>query len=255
MGCTLQSQQPARRTQHSPLIYCSCHTADKRELRIWHFPAENQGIPAVLYAHFPRGADAAVCPRSAQGREAAGGTPADTTAQRVSPTRAAPTRSARRWRRGGAGPVSMAPGRRAGAARCFRPPPDVAARAAQPTGASLSERGAGLLAAAVPLPSSPSSSPPRRRPQPCPFPPARRGWQVSSGPRRPLPSASAGRGPSAIFPPAATPAAGSGSPRAAGGLGAGLGPGPLPACCCRRGPVRWPARPSLKEGATLLLFV
>lgn len=64
----------------------------------------------------------------------------------------------------------MAPGRRAGAARCFRPPPDVAARAAQPTGASLSERGAGLLAAAVPLPSSPSSSPPPPPPAALPLP-------------------------------------------------------------------------------------
>lgn len=124
---------------------------------------------------------------------------------------------------GGAGPVSMAPGWRAGAERCFRSPPDVAARAAQLRGASLPERGAGLLATAVPLPPSPSSSSPPPPPAALPLSARPLGLtgECGAAPPRPFPVASAGCGPSAIFPPAATPAAGSGSPRAAAGLGGG----------------------------------
>lgn len=138
---------------------------------------------------------------------------------------------------GGAGPVSMAPGRREGAERCFRSPPDVAARAAQLRGASLPERGAGLLATAVPLPPSPSSSSPPPPPAALPLSARPLGLTGECGAAPPLPRCLGWVRTLRHLPARRDPRGRQRFPEGCGRAG-GRGLGLLPACCFRRDPLR-----------------
>lgn len=126
------------------------------------------------------------------------------------------------------------PWRRAGAARYFRPPPDVAAGAPQQSGAA-GARGRVVAATVAPPAFAFLLLLPPAACGPAPSRPPPRLWLTGEcgGPQRPSPLTAA-RGPSAIFPPSETPAAGgswfpaelwAGPARLGSGSG-GEGPGP-----------------------------
>lgn len=112
---------------------------------------------------------------------------------------------------GGVGEARLAaqsgpsPWRPAGAARRFRPPPDVAARAPHQRGASLPERGAGLIVAVAPPALLLLLLLPPTVLRPAPSRPPPRLWLTGEcgGPRRPAPFPSPQRG--ADPPPSSRP--------------------------------------------------